>query len=168
MANIFYLTSHELVKIRSCCPTKSIFEESISLLTKLASQNLLAHYLSFPIQCLQFIRNVIWSSLLMRRRWQCHDNQKLHVICTSEEFLGGLPHTHCFAEWWSLFVSAASQSSHGNKNYWLVWTHSFNFEALAWKCPNSYICSFVFLSAVVRAHAFLWLWIMLVTKPGNA
>ncbi|CAM0957837.1 unnamed protein product [Alopecurus aequalis] len=26
------------------------------------------------------------------------DNQKVHVICTSEEFLGGLPYTPCFAE----------------------------------------------------------------------
>jgi hypothetical protein len=37
----------------------------------------------------------------MGRRWQCHmmDNQKVHVICTSEELLGGLPYTPCFAEW---------------------------------------------------------------------
>jgi hypothetical protein len=26
------------------------------------------------------------------------DNRKVQVICTSEEFLGGLPYTPCFAE----------------------------------------------------------------------
>jgi hypothetical protein len=27
------------------------------------------------------------------------DSQKVHVICTSGEFLGGLPYTPCFADW---------------------------------------------------------------------
>jgi hypothetical protein len=29
------------------------------------------------------------------------DNQEVHVLCTSGEFLGGLPYVPCFSEWLS-------------------------------------------------------------------